>query len=36
VYPGKVSSTALVRYRMNGYSATADYGVRDVLVKGFT
>ena len=31
----KVSSTALVRYRMNDYSAPAAYGFRDVLVKGF-
>ena len=33
--PGKVSSTALVRYRMNDYSVPAAYGFRDVLVKGF-
>lgn len=31
----KVSSTALVRYRMNDYSAPTAYGFRDVLVKGF-
>ena len=31
--PGKVSSTALVRYRMNDYSMPAAYGFRDV--KGF-
>jgi transposase len=31
----KVSSTALVRYRMNDYSVPAAYGFRDVLVKGF-
>ena len=30
-----VSSTALVRYRMNDYSVPAVYGFRDVLVKGF-
>jgi hypothetical protein len=28
-------STALVRFRMNDYSAPAAYGFRDVLVKGF-
>src|ERR1700730_3576083 len=33
--PGKVSSTALVRYRMNDYSTPTAYGFRDVLVKGF-
>src|SRR6202035_2453104 len=33
--PAKVSSTALVRYRMNDYSAPTAYGFRDVLVKGF-
>jgi transposase len=33
--PGKVSSTALVRYRMNDYSVPTAYGFRDVLVKGF-
>jgi hypothetical protein len=32
--PAKVSSTALVRYRMN-YSVPTAYGFRDVLVKGF-
>jgi hypothetical protein len=32
--PGKVSSTALVRYRMNDYLAPAAYGFRDVLVQG--
>jgi hypothetical protein len=31
--PAKVSSTALVRYRMNDYSAPTAYGFRDVLVK---
>jgi hypothetical protein len=31
----KVSSTALVRYRMNDYSVPTAYGFRDVLVKGF-
>jgi transposase len=31
----KVSSTALVRYRMNDYSAPTAYGFRDVVVKGF-
>ena len=31
----KVSSTALVRYRMNDYSVPAAYGFRDILVKGF-
>jgi transposase len=31
----KVSSMALVRYRMNDYSVPATYGFRDVLVKGF-
>jgi hypothetical protein len=30
--PAKVSSTALVRYRMNDYSAPTAYGFRDVLV----
>jgi hypothetical protein len=34
-HPAKVSSTALVRYRMNDYSAPTAYGFRDVLVKGF-
>jgi hypothetical protein len=33
--PAKVSSTALVRYRMNDYSAPTAYGFRDVLVKSF-
>jgi Mu transposase-like protein len=33
--PAKVSSTALVRYRMNDYSVPTAYGFRDVLVKGF-
>ena len=33
--PAKVSSTALVRYRINYYSAPTAYGFRDVLVKGF-
>jgi len=33
--PAKVSSTALVRYRMNDYSTPTAYGFRDVLVKGF-
>ena len=33
--PAKVSSTALLRYRMNDYSAPTAYGFRDVLVKGF-
>jgi SNF2-related domain len=33
--PAKVSSTALVRYRMNDYSVPTTYGFRDVLVKGF-
>ena len=33
--PAKVSSTALVRYRMNDYSVPTPYGFRDVLVKGF-
>jgi hypothetical protein len=33
--PAKVSSTALVRYRMNDYSVPTAYGLRDVLVKGF-
>src|SRR3984893_4188905 len=33
--PGKVSSTALARYRMNDYSTPTAYGFRDVLVKGF-
>src|SRR6202040_3504958 len=33
--PAKVSSTALVRYRMNDYSLPTAYGFRDVLVKGF-
>jgi transposase len=31
----KVSSMALVRYRLNDYSVPATYGFRDVLVKGF-
>ena len=31
----RVSSTALVRYRCNDYSAPTAYGFRDVLVKGF-
>ena len=33
--PAKVSSTALVRYRMNDYSVPTAYCFRDVLVKGF-
>ena len=33
--PARVSSTALVRYRMNDYSVPASYAFRDVLVKGF-
>ena len=33
--PTKVSSTALVRYRLNDYSVPPPYGFRDVLVKGF-
>ncbi len=33
--PAKVSSTALVRYRLNDYSTPTAYGFRDVLVKGF-
>lgn len=32
---GRVSSTALVRYRCNDYSVPTTYGFRDVLVKGF-
>jgi hypothetical protein len=32
---GRVSSTALVRYRGSDYSAPTTYGHRDVLVKGF-
>jgi transposase len=32
---GRVSSTALVRYRGNDYSVPTAYGFRDVLVKGF-
>ena len=32
---GRVSSTALVRYRCNDYSVPTAYGFRDVLVKGF-
>jgi transposase len=31
----KVSSTGLVRYRMNDYSTPTAYGFQDVLVKGF-
>jgi transposase len=31
----KVSSLALVRYRLNDYSVPTAYGFRDVLVKGF-
>jgi transposase len=31
----KVSSQALVRYRVNDYSVPTRYGYRDVLVKGF-
>jgi hypothetical protein len=34
-YATKVSSLALVRYRMNDYSVPTAYGFRDVLVKGF-
>jgi hypothetical protein len=33
--PGKVSSTALVRFRINDYSAPTAYGFRDVVAKGF-
>jgi transposase len=32
----RVSSTALVRYRMSDYSVPVAYGYRDVIVKGFT
>lgn len=32
---GRVSSTALVRYRTNDYSVPTAYGYRDVMVKGF-
>ncbi|MCC0808526.1 IS21 family transposase [Methylobacterium sp. W2] len=32
---GRVSSTALFRYRCNDYSVPTAYGFRDVLVKGF-
>jgi transposase len=32
---GRVSSTALVRYRTNDYSVPTSYGYQDVLVKGF-
>jgi hypothetical protein len=32
---GRVSSTALVRYRGSDYSAPTTYGHRDVMVKGF-
>lgn len=33
--PAKVSSTSLVRYRGNDYSAPTTYGYHDVVVKGF-
>ena len=32
---GRVSSTALVRYRTNDYSVPTAYGFQDVVVKGF-
>ena len=32
---GRVSSTALVRYRSNDYSVPTAYGFQDVMVKGF-
>ena len=32
---GRVSSTALVRYRTNDYSVPTAYGFQDVIVKGF-
>jgi hypothetical protein len=32
---GRVSSTALVRYRASDYSVPTAYGFRDVVVKGF-
>lgn len=32
---GRVSSTALVRYRTNDYSVPTAYGFREVVVKGF-
>ena len=32
---GRVSSTALVRYRSNDYSVPTAYGFQDVVVKGF-
>jgi hypothetical protein len=35
VRPGRVSSTALVRYRGVDYSVPTAYGHRDVVVKGF-
>jgi hypothetical protein len=31
----RVSSTAVVRYRMNDYSVPSSYGFREVVVKGF-
>lgn len=31
----RVSSTSLVRYRCNDYSAPTSFGFREVLVKGF-
>ena len=32
---GRVSSTSLVRYRMNDYSAPSRYGFRECVIKGF-
>ena len=32
---GRVSSTSLVRYRMNDYSVPSSYGFRDCVIKGF-
>ena len=32
---GRVSSTALVRYRCNDYSVPTRYGFQEVMVKGF-
>ena len=32
---GRVSSTSLVRYRMNDYSVPSAYGFRDCVIKGF-
>ncbi len=35
IFPARVSSTSLVRYRCNDYSVPTTHGLRHVIVKGF-